>query len=200
MASLDLTRLMKNARVQLPGAIDTNLQLELFNVLGIFFSGSNIWKEEITFAVTTADAEGAAYSIEQESVSSIVRLMGIVDSNDIPVAGSMAETGEIILDHAPGNSDTYTATVSLTVDDPVKSDGYPEFPAWILGKYSDGILDGLLARMMAQPAKPYTNMKLAAYRLQLFSAAIAQAKSEAIRKNINNAQAWRFPQSFATRR
>jgi len=33
MASLDMNRLMDNARIKLPGALDGTLQLELVNVL-----------------------------------------------------------------------------------------------------------------------------------------------------------------------
>lgn len=194
MPSLEITRLMKNARVHLPGALDTNIQLELFNVLGDFFDTSNIWKEEIAFRVSTSTA---AYSIENESVASMCRLLGVVNSDDQPVAATMEIPGELILNNTPGQSEIFTATVSLTVNDPVASDGYPEFPAWVMGKYGTGILDGVLGRMMAQPAKPYTNSQMAIYRMRKYAGVVSQAKTESLHKNINNGQTWRFPRSFA---
>lgn len=194
--SLDVTRLMNNARVHLPGAIDSALQLELFNVFDTFFKDSNIWQEEIPFRVKVGTSD---YSIEQTSVASIVRLLRITNSDGLPVRATMAEPGEIRLQSSPGQTDTYTATVSLTVDDPVAKDGYPEFPAWTLTKYGDGILEGLLARMMAQPAKPYTNSQMAVFHMRKFTGAVSQAKYEALHKNLNNGQTWRFPQSFMTR-
>lgn len=199
--SLDTDRLMNNARVHLPGATDTALQLEWFNVLNEFFQDSNIWQEEIDFDVTSEDdPDTTTYYVEQESVASIVRLLGIVNSDDLPVNGTMFVPGEIVLTTQPGQDDTYTATVTLTVNDPVARDGFPEFPAWVLNKYGMGLLDGLLARMMSQPAKPFTNTQLGAYHMRRFRSTVAQASSDATRRNLANAQAWRFPQSFAVRR
>lgn len=195
--SLDLDRLMDNARIHLPGALDSTLKLEMYNVLNDFFQNSNIWQEEIEFEVTTSALE---YSIEATSVSSIVRLVSLVDTNNSPVGATMAEPGELILDTAPSQDTVYTATVALTVDSPVARSGFPEFPAWILDKYHTGLLDGLLARMMAQPAKPYSNLPMAATRYRSFRIATAQAGSESVRKNLSNAQAWRFPQNFARTR
>lgn len=199
--SLDTDRLMNNARVRLPGATDGAIQLELFNVLNEFFQDSDIWQEEIEFAVTSADdPDTTTYYIEAESVASIHRLLSIVNSDDQTVYGTMQVPGEIILDTQPGQNDTYTATVSLTVNDPVTRDNFPEYPQWILNKYYLGLLDGLLGRMMSQPAKPFTNVQLAAYHTRKFRSTIAQASFDATHKNLANAQAWRFPQSFAVRR
>lgn len=198
--SLDLTRLLNNARVHLPGAIDVNLQLEFFNVLNDFFQNSNIWQQDIEFPVLGTDADPTTYEVEQYGAASIVRLLWTVNSAGRPVGASMQTPGEILLNTAATVNDTLTATVSLTVDDPLTSDGYPEFPAWTLTKYGTGILEGLIGRMMAQPAKPYTNEKLAIFHTRKFTGAISQAKYEALHRNVNNGQAWRFPQTFATRR
>ena len=200
MASLDLTRLLNNARVHLPGAIDSNIQLELFNVLNDFFQGSNIWQEAITFQVKAADVLGATYSIENQSVASMVRLISLINSASLPVSATMAVPGDIILNTQVTNADTLTATVSLTVNDPTTKEGYPEFPAWTLNKYGTGILDGLIGRMMMQPAKPWTNSQLAIFRTRRFNGVVSQAKFEALHKSLNNGQTWRFPQSFNARR
>lgn len=192
--SLDTDRLMNNARNYLPGATDTAIQLELFNVLNEFFQDSNIWTEDIEFTVTAGDDPAdTTYYIEAESVASINRLIGIVDSNDNPVGGTMAVPGEIVLDNEPGQNDTYTATVALTVNDPTARDGYPEYPQWILNKYSLGLISGVVGRMMAQPAKPFTNAQLASFHYKQFRAAVSLASNEAQHKNVDNAQAWRFP-------
>lgn len=199
--SLATDRLMNNARIRLPGATDGAIQLELFNVLDEFFQRSKIWQKKIEFAVTSADdPDTTTYYIEAESVATINSLMGIVTSKGAPVYGTMQTPGEIILNTQPGQDDTYTATVSLTVNDPVARDNYPEYPQWILDKYYLALLDGLLGRMMSQPAKPFTNIPLATYHGRKFRSAIAQARTDSLRKNLNNAQAWRFPQSFAVRR
>lgn len=196
--SLVINRLMDNVRTHLPGAVDTAIKLELFNVLNDFFQNSHAWTEDVPFGVTPSATQ---YSIEQESLATISQLMGVVNSAQLPVAGVMPVPGEILLRDAPSQSDTYTATVVLTVADPVSSKtGLPEFPAWVLDNYFTGILDGLLGRMMAQPAKPYSNPQLALVRTRSFKSTTAQAKTDALNKNLNNGQTWRFPQHFATRR
>lgn len=200
MATLDLTRLMNNARVHLPGAIDANIQLELFNTFNDFFQDSNIWQEDITFQVKVADADPTTYSIEQSSVSSMNRLLWVANSAGRPVAASMQVPGEILLATKAGADDTLTATVALTINDPTTRDGFPEFPAWVLNKYGTGLLEGLLGRMMLQPAKPWTNQQLGTFYARKMVGTTSQAKLEALHRNVNNGQAWRFPQTFAVRR
>jgi hypothetical protein len=110
----------------------------------------------------------------------------------------MALPGEVTF-YTPPGQDTYTATVALSIDDPVQKDGYPEFPAWILEKYGVGLLDGVVGRMMLQPAKPYTNPQLGAAHLNAFHRTVSTAGTESVHRNVHNAQAWVFPQNFATR-
>ena len=88
------------------GATDAAIQLELFNVLNEFFQDSNIWQEEIDFSVlSTDDPATKVYYIEAESVASINRLLGIVNSDDAPIYGTMQVPGEIILNTQPGQDD-----------------------------------------------------------------------------------------------
>jgi hypothetical protein len=192
-------RLIKNARSSLPGSLDNVILLELFNVLDTFFRATRIWDESVTFSVVANSPIDTIYYIEPESVSTIVALNWVQNASAFYWAASMAVPGEILLITPPGNNEIYTANVSLSIVDPVNSNGYPEFPAWILEKYGIGILDGLLGRMMAQPAKPYTNPKLAEAHLKFFDKACSIAVNEAVHRNVQGGQAWRFPQTFATR-
>lgn len=193
-------RLIKNALVSLPGSLDSVIRLELFNVLDTFFRDSSIWQEDATFSVVLNDPVGTIYYIEPESVATIVRLIAVQNEAAIPQKAMMALPGEVTLVSPPGQDATYTATVALSVIDPVGGDGYPEFPAWILEKYSVGILDGVLGRMMAQPAKPYTNAQLALGHMRAFRSTVAVAGTEATHRNVHNAQAWMYPRQFRTRR
>lgn len=205
MANADMNRLMDNARIRLPGALDGTIQLELFSVLNDFFQSSNIWTEEIPFdVVPTTDnplvsADNFTYEVTP-TMGSVVRLLSVRDSKGNPVYAAMPELGFVVLKQSPSANDTYVANVSLTVTDPVSRDGYPEFPAWVLNKYNNDILDGVLGRMMSQIAKPYTQPNLAAVHLKAFKDAVSQAKVEAAHQNVYRGQNWRFPQSFARRR
>lgn len=205
MANADMNRLMDHARIRLPGALDAAIQMELFSVMQEFFQRSNIWYEDIQFPVQpTSDdylenPEAYTYDVIP-SQGTITRLVGLVDSKGYPQKGTMPVPGQIILTYSPNEADTYTARVSLTVNDPVTREGYPEFPAWIMDKYGNGILEGVLGRMMSQIAKPYTSPAGAQFHLRNFKQATSQAKVDASHQNVYRGQNWRFPQSFATRR
>jgi hypothetical protein len=196
--SADTDRLMKNARIRLPGATDVAILNELYNVFNEFFQESGVWKEEIDFPVLSTDTTDTTYTLTPASATTTIhRLDGVVNSDDITVGATMQIPGEVTLANPPGRDDTYTATVVLTVNGLVGATDYPEFPTWTLHRYEMGILDGLLGRMMSQPAKPFTNLQLGAYHQRKFRSAISIASSESLRKNLSNAQAWRFPRNFA---
>lgn len=205
MANADMNRLMDHARIRLPGALDAAIQMELFAVMNEFFQTSNIWYEDIKFAVTpTSDSyidnpEAYTYDVIPEQ-GTITRLMGIIDSQGRPQQGYMPTLGQVILSFSPNTADTYSARVALTVSDPVTRDGYPEFPDWIMDKYGNDILEGVLSRMMSQIAKPYSSPQMAQYHGKLFKQAVSQAKVEASHQNVYRGQSWRFPQTFSRRR
>lgn len=190
----DVLRLMDLARVRLPGARDNIIQLELFAAVNEFFQSSNAWREDIEFTVTPGVT---SYELFQSSSASINRLMGVVNDAGKPVTAAMREPGLLELYQAPSQSAVYTAQVSLTVTNPTDKDGYPQYPSWFLNKYGNDILDGLLARMMAQIAKPYTQPQMAVVHGRNFKQAISFAKTEAMHNNTYRGQSWRFPQGFA---
>jgi len=197
-------RLIKNARVSLPGSLDDAILLEFFNVMDQFFRESSIWTEDIPFTAYPYEPVGTVYYIEPESVSTIVRLLNVANVNGFRQQALMSIPGEVTFMLPPSNQEpdtdyTYTASVALSIIDPVQRDGYPEFPQWILEKYSTGILNGLIGRMMAQPAKPYSNLQLAQAHMNAFRKTISVAGTESLHRNVNNMQAWVFPQSFRTR-
>lgn len=205
MASLDMNRLMDNARIKLPGALDGVLQMEMVNVLNEFLNGSNLWTEDIPFGVTPTtetyleNPSAWTYTIIP-SRGSINRLMALVTSDGLAVPAGMEVPGDIVLGRQPNEADTYTALVSLVLGDQMTKEGYPDFPQWILSKYYPDILDGLLGAMMGQLAKPYSNPQLAQFHLRRFRSAISAAKVEAQHKNVYRGQSWRFPQNFVRRR
>ena len=190
-----LERIMRGARMRLPGALDDVIREELFITLDEFLQRSSIWQEEVTFKVTPARKD----YVVAASGGTIVQLFHVKNSNELNVVATMQEPATILLRHTP-NADTFTALVAKTVVDPTTRDGDPELPEWILTKYHSGILEGVLGRMMSQPAKPYTNERHAVYHMRRFRNAIAGASADARRKNMYGGQAWRFPQSFAVRR
>lgn len=200
-AVVEIQRLMKNLRVKLPGSMDAAIQLELFNTMDAFFQRTNIWQEDISFTTVVNDTSYDVYPAASTSV--INRLMWVKDSDGIVIDATMATPGApgtIDLRYAPSNARTLTATVALTTTDPVDGDGNPVFPIWVLNKYNDVIEAGVLGRMYAQPAKPWSNLQLASFYQRKFDGGASEARVEVRRKNTYATGAWRFPQSFATRR
>ena len=193
----DLTRLFDNLKSRLPGAVDSQIKLELFSVLNDFFQNTNIWRENLE-VLTQPDVQ--EYLIVPSGVSTINRLMWVYDSKGFPVDANMPIPGELHLYFKPNTSDTITATVALTVTDPTTRDDIPVFPDWILNKYNTVIQDGVLARMMSQIAKPYSNQQMALYHGREYKQGTSFAKVETQRNNLYRGQSWRFPQSFNRRR
>lgn len=206
MANADMNRLMDNARIKLPGALDNAIQIELFATLNEFFQESNIWYEDVTFDVTPTDEtyfqnpDAYTYELSVLDGGVINRLIGVIDSNGFAKKATMPVPGQVILSFSPTSADTYTARVTKTITDPVTREGYPLFPDWVLNKYGNDILDGVLGRMMGQIAKPYSSPQIATVHLRNFKQGINKARAEAMHGNVYRGQNWRFPQSFARRR
>jgi hypothetical protein len=202
MKLTDINRLMDNARTNLPGSLDGPIQLEFFNVLNDFFQKSNLWVEDITFPVGASNVQGSTVGIASGDGGAINRLMYVLDADNSHRRMTMPEPGALLFVDVPNAAATWTARVSLTVIDPIPETGrlagFPQAPDWILRKYNNGLLSGLLGNMMAQVAKPYTNPKLALMHMRKYSQALANARSEARHQNLYAVQTWRFPVGFAT--
>jgi len=204
MAAADITRLMNNARLRLTGATDAVLQQELFAVMDEFFKKSNVWNEDIDVAVPGLDPAGTIYELVPSGSALIDKLLWVFQKpadtsigRGPGVNAAMSIPGQLTLQTQPSSDVIYTVTVALTVQDPTLKNGYVTFPAWVLAKYREAILDGLLGRMMTQPSKPYTNSQMAVFHMRKFVQAAASARVEWARNNTYRAQAWAFPGGFS---
>lgn len=204
MVAADIARLMNNARTQLAGATDTVLQQELFNVMDDFFKKSNVWNEDIDINIPGVDPANTVYELTPTGPALIDKLLWVFEippsdatARGAPVAAYMSIPGQLTLRNQPSSNKAYRVTVALTVQDPTTRAGYVTFPAWVLAKYREPILDGLLGRMMSQPQKPWTNTQLSVFHMRKFVQACASARVEWTRNNVYRAQAWTFPQGFS---
>jgi len=193
----DLSRLMDNLRIRCPGAIDDVLKLEIYWTFAEFLQDSNCWYEDVEFAVTP---DVTTYYVTPTYAATAVRLLGVINSSNQGQFAGFSLPDEVTLAVAPSQNDTYTARLALTISDPVNRDGFPDYPDWVLAKYSIEIMDGVLGRMFTQVAKPYTNERMAIYHSRRFRTGVAQAKVEAQHQNVYRGQNWKFPQSFARRK
>lgn len=189
-------RIMLTARSHLPGALDDAMRQELFMACNEFFRRSNAWQEHIDFTLKpnclTADIQPFAGRIE--------RLLYVMSGGAFVRGAVMSDlvAGKIRM-RSPVNTPTnYTAIVALTVSDPVTREAFPIVPQEIITRYNEELFHGLLARMMAQPSKPYTNMTLAQFYMTKFNSGAARALNAVKTGDTLGSQRWSFPQTFAT--
>jgi hypothetical protein len=209
--SAAIDRMMASLRPRLPGVLDAAIQNELFIVVDEFLKGSLAWKE--CLAITTQvgvqeyDFDPDVNSIVFELISSYQQTNPTPttspwdEAGSIRVPASMPVPGSLFVQTPPSQVITFQIKVALTVNSPVSTDGYPILPTWLCDRYAQSAwLDGVLGKMMSQPAKPYSNQQMAVYHLRRFRTGMAMAKVDSLHDNTYRGQRWMYPQSFATRR
>lgn len=189
-------RFKDNAATQLPGALWTDIQAELFEALRDFMQNTNVWRGEYDVAVTNASN---VYVLPIAASTGVKRLLNFYNSTDDckrwfwPV--TMATPGTLVLGRTVDQPYTLVATLALYALDPVDGDGNPTFPSWILDDYFDTLFSGMLYRMFIKPGKPWTNAALAATRYRMYKMGRGLALADITRENIYNGQSWAFPQA-----
>jgi hypothetical protein len=84
--------------------------------------------------------------------------------------------------------------VALTPAPSASVDNY--LPARLWTKHFQALLDGVLSRMLMQPAKPYSNVTLGTYHAKRFRKFLALARADVEENSTFDGQNWVFP-SFA---
>lgn len=185
-----LSRLFDDLQMQLPGALLPAIQIELKNTLREFFIDTNTWIEEVRIKTKP---NTILYDIGTNN-SVPVRLLSLQNADGSYVRyATMPEMGTLLLAHAPSNTERWNAKVAATVPSTMDKEGNPLFPKWVLDRYYDAILAGVLARMMSQSAKPYANPQMAMFYLRRYTSEKSKAKHEGNMQNTYGGQRWRFP-------
>lgn len=189
-------RLMTTIRPHLPGAMDEAIRQELFMVCLDFFKRSNAWQEPLEFTLLGGQSSADIMPF----AGRIQRLMYVTTEDLRGIRGaSMPVIGTVLLPYEANTATKYIATVALTVTDPVTRDAYPIIPYEVVQRWTEEFIDGILSRMMAQPAKPYTNLAMAQFYSSKFRGGAARAKNEVNTGNTYGSQKWAYPQTFANR-
>lgn len=194
MADSFTDRILDSARSRLPGALDTQVLFELADVLNDFFRTSTCWRE--TISVQFEDGVSDYELFTDDLPARVVSLIGVTSPDGINVPATMKNPNMLTLfqDVTPGE---YSISVILTVANRVNDEQYPRFPQWVSDMYGDAIADGVVGRMAAMPAKPYSSVNHAAFYTRKFKAAALSARIDTNRENLVGGQRWMFPQFAA---
>jgi len=184
-------RLMDNLRVNLPGAIDNMIKMELWNTINDACREGHIWRETIDVPLTVDDN---LYNPAPEGTE-VVYAFGVSHAS-MDVSGIVFSNGTLVLPRSPSLAEVETPLfmdAALTPAMEVGADIEGLIPADMWSKHHQMWVEGVTGRMMGHPAKPYSNPSLAAYHLRAYKGLLARAAKEVRTGGRIGAQAWRFP-------
>lgn len=205
MSEYAIQRLLANLRTHLPGALDQTMKLEIFNAVATFCRDSNVWQESQPFNTkinkqdyeVTANASDAYYT-------QLLQLQAYdpADPNGetttpIDMAAWLTSPTTLHLKEKPQIEQRLRATFAVAPRATDRMDEYPAIPDEFWDKYHDVLMEGALAKMMAQTAKPYSNERLAIFHGRRFKAGTSMAKNDFYNGDVRGGQNWHYPQDFA---
>ena len=203
MASI-YDRIFADVRKDLPSVVDAVVRQELYRVMDDFTQYTNIWQQEVAIAV---QKDVKSYDITSEVTEGKPnRLLFVWDTaNPVPqwpqLGILMRVPGIITTYRAPGTNASWKAIIAKRISEPLDTNNYPVVGAdeWFVDKYQDTLVRGILARILIEPSKPYTNPMLAQVNQRAYIAGRSLARVNDVYGNVYGMQAWRFPQTFQTR-
>lgn len=187
-----LDRLMDNARVKLPGALDGAIHLELFNAfddicrsVGAYVATVNV---ALTAGVQTYPVTAPAGAVP---VTFIRLAHETYPAGNSRVSPSLALV--VLLDPVTAQHAATPLTVEMAWAPDPQDQPADWVPATLWPRVYNVLLDGVLAAMMAQSAKPYSNNQLALFHARKFRHGKSRLKRETATGMIPGGVAWRFP-------
>lgn len=210
LAEVDIDFLMNELRIELEGASEAGLKQALWGTIKEFLADTEGWIEQQQLLVTASVQE---YLITPRDGGQVVRLVGVLDGNLVPVGATMPTLGTLRVItpvtvtsvDAPVTAGNTVATnpwlvcIVKNIQLPGTKDRLPIAPQFVLQVYGETIKHGVLGKVMLQAGKTWTNVPLAKYHLASFRDGIGIARTNIWRQNVQGGQRWAFPQSFATR-
>jgi len=190
----DVAGLLATANALLTGASDAELLMAYFETLKQFFNDSNSWQENIVIVVipNTQDYQLTA------TTGRIIRLWAVTDQNNVPQAAIMPVPGLLHFLYPYTTVQPMAVTVIKNVISAFK-DGRPappRIPDWIIPLYGNGILEGVVGRMMLESGQSYSDAKNGIMRIGRFRDAVVLARTMTARGHTVGVQTWAYPQSF----
>lgn len=184
-------RLLNDLRVRLPGATDGMLQREVWLTLNDFCREGLAWREQVEVPLVDAVS---TYDVAPNGTEVVV-VYG-VSHPTMDLQGAVYSFGKLLLTAAPSAADLITPVfveAALTPALDVGADLEGLIPSDMWSEHHEVILNGVLGRMLAQPAKPYSNPALAAFYVKSYTGERARVRHKVRTGGVMAPQAWRYP-------
>lgn len=196
---------MKDLLPRTPGAVRAVVQRELVLAAREFYERSLAWR--VVIGPKNIVANRAKYPLSPyDAYANVVRVLQ-VEFNESPLHRlARRPAGETETADSPSYYYLIQPdTLQLWPTPTVSADGaltvwaaltpkpsVTHLPNISVTHHYDALLDGVLGRLLAHPAKPYSNVELGKYHLNRFRNAIGTYKAEAA-SGYTGGQVWRYP-------
>lgn len=186
------TYLMDALRVQLPGALDAAITIELFGAVDELCRVGEAWQSTIEITLQT---HVSVYPIPIPASTEIVQIYSIEhDSLDVSDTIFDPDVNAISFTDLPEAGDIdqpLFVDVSLVPTRDAAIDNY--LPSTMWNAYHQALLHGTLGRMMMQAAKTYSSPTLAVYHLKRFRNLMAHTRASLGTAGAYGGQNWSYP-------
>ncbi len=157
-------------RPEIPGAPDFIIERNTLIVVRDFCAKTHIWKQEVTVTASSGDEETDFILDDYGEVHAVVSM----ECDDYPIE-DITFVPPDTLQFADALEDDISIDL-IVATKPTLSD--VSAPEWLMDKYEQYLVSGVLARMMAQILQPWTSVEMAAYHAARFRAGIAVAVAD----------------------
>lgn len=194
-------RFMQEVRTSIGvGVTDAAIQDALWQTLNDICREAYVWRETVEVPLIVDEIE---YTVAV-SGADIVQVFSVAHLT-LDVTGVYYELGKLyIASDAPTAADVTAGPVYLIVALTPTVQALTDVEQWIPTDLWDTLHQALVAgakyRLMAQPAKPYSNLALAQLHAREYRGLKAVERQRAATGNIIGAQQWRFPAFYVASR
>lgn len=189
-------RLMNELRATLSGSSDAMLGAMLWNVINDACRDGHIWRETVPVDLV---ANQNSYVVAPAGTE-VLHVFSLGHATiDFNANTALYEFGILTLTMSPTVADVaagpiYVVTAlapALTALNQSPGDIEALIPQDMWSEHHALFYAGVMGKMMAQPAKPYSSPQLAAFHTRTFSGKLADAKHKAATGGVPGAQMWR---------
>jgi len=188
-AMLELDELVNDVRSELPGLEPTHAKRVIHQAVNRFLERSCVWRYRITPVI---DEFGIA-KLEAPDCALVVSYRDITWCGPIGKRPQYKQTQTPYeLQMLPPVEDFEVGWLAVTLILKMSRNG-TQVPDYVLDTHYEAMRIACLARLTMEPAKPYSDNKLAALYSRQASAFMAEAKDIANRQYGQEESKWRFP-------